>query len=1003
MDANAEVVTLSHQLAQAVEAALNPEMPQDKRHEAYNACEEFKEKSPFCIQCSVYLSLNGSDLVRHFGLQLMEYCVKYKWYHIDQAQKISIKDVTMSLLQSCEGDISRHIHLRDALSRVVVEMMKREWPQHWPNLLPELYEIASKGHIQAEIVLLTFLRFIEDVVVLQTLEYAQRRKDLYQHLMLQMEAIFTFLLNLMAQHYKLSNVPESVRIINLCLRLLSEIVEFAFVNRLVAEEQRLLPVLCNLLANENYQFETGECLNRIATKKGKHEDKRTICKLLLNSALIPSVSQLNVTLQNGTLNERNYSFVKKVAELLASLCSLLCTVIKNENDNVHDMVSPENFRLFLEILINLCSHPSFPVAYHVNSCWNLLFKHNVLNKNANVTSCFAKWVSDVAPKVVCVPYHLEDAIPVFQECYKYMIFDFDSEEAFNTFYYRFRVELLEGFRHLTTAAPAVTFGCVEQWLLTRAQKSSLNPNAFCKPISEDCLEWDAVSVLLDTTISNLPKTHDISVERSLRLLDLCFSLKVVDPKILSRLLSCISPLMYFVNGAPQDVKSVYVPRFLELVFACQVFEVPDELKFSHVKEIQMLHRHSACLLVKQSQKYPQLFLPFFDHIRNAYSDLRRNAKPLSKMETVWYIEAMLLINNGFGDYERQSRFIKEVFDEIRDYWMKISGQVFNDWTKFATLIGLNTDAGAAEICSKNRAELSYTVELMKALIRRSAWPESKETALKGGFLASVGFDEQPVYRNPCTPHVLPALPGVFLLIKTIHSLWTSEARSKLPAGYEKVHDLSEAEMKTLFGVHVQRKQENVFELATSASDLGRMQTFLVGLYESCFAILTSACQQFGASFYDFPNFAPSFAASVFHGLDSIPDYRLRVMVKTFLRPFIYSCPSDKYDSILVPLFGYFATFMVERLSNKWAYLKECRESGKLNEDSGEDCKELVEDFLNTQLCREYMDVLKSLLLKFNVADLKQCNGKSEFKKAADRLQTCIPVLLHELMWVFHQC
>lgn len=58
-------------------------------------------------------------------------------------------------------------HIKDALSRVIVEMVKREWPQQWTTLLSELSDACSKGEAQTELVLLIFLRLVEDVAVLQ--------------------------------------------------------------------------------------------------------------------------------------------------------------------------------------------------------------------------------------------------------------------------------------------------------------------------------------------------------------------------------------------------------------------------------------------------------------------------------------------------------------------------------------------------------------------------------------------------------------------------------------------------------------------------------------------------------------------------------------------------------------------------------------------------------------------------------------------------------------------
>lgn len=58
-------------------------------------------------------------------------------------------------------------HMKDGLSRIIVEMVKREWPQQWPTLMAELNMASAHGATQAETVLLIFLRLCEDVVILQ--------------------------------------------------------------------------------------------------------------------------------------------------------------------------------------------------------------------------------------------------------------------------------------------------------------------------------------------------------------------------------------------------------------------------------------------------------------------------------------------------------------------------------------------------------------------------------------------------------------------------------------------------------------------------------------------------------------------------------------------------------------------------------------------------------------------------------------------------------------------
>lgn len=82
----------AQQLVQAVEIALSPTASAETRTQAYTHCERFKEESPLCATVGLQLaSSNHIPVIRHFGLQLVEHCIKFKWQDIHPQEKISIK------------------------------------------------------------------------------------------------------------------------------------------------------------------------------------------------------------------------------------------------------------------------------------------------------------------------------------------------------------------------------------------------------------------------------------------------------------------------------------------------------------------------------------------------------------------------------------------------------------------------------------------------------------------------------------------------------------------------------------------------------------------------------------------------------------------------------------------------------------------------------------------------------------------------------------------------
>ncbi len=79
-------------LIHAVNVALSPTSTTEARSQAYNLCERFKEESPLCAVVGLQLaSSNHSPTVRHFGLQLVEHCIKFRWKDLHPQEKLSIK------------------------------------------------------------------------------------------------------------------------------------------------------------------------------------------------------------------------------------------------------------------------------------------------------------------------------------------------------------------------------------------------------------------------------------------------------------------------------------------------------------------------------------------------------------------------------------------------------------------------------------------------------------------------------------------------------------------------------------------------------------------------------------------------------------------------------------------------------------------------------------------------------------------------------------------------
>nr|XP_024216968.1 exportin-5 [Halyomorpha halys] len=644
-----EISSVATQLAAAVELTMNPLASQAERLEAYNACEVFKEKSPLCVQCGLYLAQRAdySHFVRHFGLQLMEHCIKYRWYNMTQAEKLFIKENAMKLVESgMDTTLEDKAHMRDALSRVVVEMIKREWPQQWNTLLAELNQCASQGNIQTEMVLLVLLRLVEDVAVLQTLESNQRRKDLYQALTTNMSDLFMFFRGLIGNHYEqyrssleLGNVAMAnshARVVQVVLLTLSGFVEWVSMGHIMAEDGKLLQIFCVLLNDENFQDGSAECLLQIVSRKGKLDERRPLLILFSEDAM-------RCIFQSA--ENKNYQFLKKLTRVLTGLGTQLCSLWSKDGQS-----RPPNFQIYLEAIVTFTRHPSLSLVCYANSLWLALMKHDQICRDEVFLSFVPKWVETAGPKIMKVPFpssksNLEPNTPEM-----YAVQDFDAEDEYNAFFHKHRVELLDTFKQATLVAPLVAYSYVERWLEVQIQKTVTQNNLEpCTLTSVAYLEWEALSLALDAVLGKLVMAKERpDVNNGLKLLVLCLQLEPTDPLILSAMLSCISALFVFLSMAPPETTAVYLPKVLDKIFATLVFTIPGEPKNQRSRGVKNLRRHAASLMVKIAQKYPLLLLPVFSRIHGIVISLQAKPHTLSTMEALclqimWCLDVILAV------------------------------------------------------------------------------------------------------------------------------------------------------------------------------------------------------------------------------------------------------------------------------------------------------------------------------------------------------------------------
>uniref|UniRef100_W5NFG2 Exportin-5 n=1 Tax=Lepisosteus oculatus TaxID=7918 RepID=W5NFG2_LEPOC len=970
------VAAMCEQLIKAVNVMMDADSSQRYRLEALKFCEEFKEKCPFCVPCGLKLSEKSQPaLVRHFGLQILEHVIKFRWNSMQQREKIYLKNCTMGLLSTGTYPIlEEESHIKDALSRIVVEMIKREWPQHWPDMLKELEALTKQGEAQTELVMLILLRLAEDVVTFQTLP-TQRRRDIQHTLTQSMDSIFSFLLSILQlnvnKYRKLKLDPTQelkakahCRVGVATLNTLAGYIDWVSLVHITHDNCRLLEMLCLLLSEPELQVEAAECLLIAVSRKGKLEDRKPLMVLFDDVAIHYFLSAAQTADGEGLL-ERHYVFLKRLCQVLCALGSQLCSLVGS--DVKVDV--PANLGKYMEAFLAFTTHPSQFLRSSTQVTWGSFFRHEVLSKEPVIIEMTSKYMRATMTNFVKTGFPSKSDSP---SC-EYSRMDFDSDEDFNSFFNSFRAQQGEVVRNACRIIPLEAFQIAGEWLqyqintpIDIGTTMSKTGEGLCSIFSPSVVQWDAMTFFTESVVGQLFKNVEeekLPIDQGIELLQAVLNYETRDPLILS----CSGVPDSVVVAAVSD-QGLHLSQVAFQLFASIVFEVIEESKAPRTRAVKNVRRHACSAIIKMCRDYPYFILPCFDMLYTHVKKLFSNELLLTQMEKCALMEALVLISNQFKDYEKQKAFLEELMAPVSARWQSEEmRRVLCDPGFFLSYVGADQKLNDPTIDDQsgiNRSRISFCVYTILGVVKRARWPADLEEAKAGGFVVGFTPSGSPVYRNPCTEQVRALLPSLLTLIRIQNDLFLPENVARLSETFTRAYDMMDVEKNVVLGLP--QPVLEIYDAPVYKTMLERMQGFFCTLYDNCYHILGNAGNSLQQDFYAMEGLAEQIVSSVFVNLVHIPDHRLRPMLvdlcpRVFMKQLVLSCPPEYYDSLLCPLLGPLFTYLLQRFHQRWQIIDQRSSACGAEEEEVCEEKPVTQEMLEEQLVRlvirEILDLL----------------------------------------------
>ena len=755
---------------------------------------------------------------------------------------------------------------------------------------------------------------------------------------------FRFLLGLLEKHYgayRGSGNAEHCRVCMAILNTFSSLVEWVNIQHVMANEKYLLRCLTHLLSDPKLQMAAAECMLGVVGWRAGKVGERAQLLCLFESDMM---SQLFAAAENAEKHKLDcdyYNFLKKMIEILTVLGEQLCYLWTKDTPR-----NPPNIETYLNALLSFTRHPSQSVNLYANDLWGKFFRHPDISQNPIFVSYQPKWIEIVLKKVVKVGYPESDDHPACG----YSQLDFDNDEEFLGFFLKYRLCILENVRVIAASQPLLPLVHLDQWL-----RSTLASPAPSIP------DLEAISSLLDSTFSKLTSADQVQPVSHIAVPLLQFLLSQPlspDSSVRSEVLSCISALFSVVLIAP-DALSVILQRIF------QPLSTPNQIDIS--KEIRTLRRHSCSLLVKLATKFPITLLPSFSFVSSEVSRLNSEGL-LTKMEYCTLLEGLIIVSNKFGNHDRQAMFLAEILNPVLDTLRSLETHYSNP-ERFMAFVGLTSAPGAPGVktsdqFAQNRSSLMTTVNMILAVARRAELLTDMAAAQAGGYTAPLAGSL--VIRNPAGSLLCSVIRNVLQLGNTFNRMFGPDYKQKLHSGFVKAFDILEVDRNNILGLPGSRttKNEIVYQVAKIPEPVTKMQNFLTELFDNIYHLLSHFCTNIGPEFYHQPGLGSSLIMSVLSNIQTVPDFRLRGLNRTFLKHFIINCPVSCVPSVLLPVLKHLCPYVQTHMDQRWKYIKTVRENPNFDEDNT-DSQEVLDDIILRVMTREYIDTIKAILTSGN--------------------------------------
>ncbi|KAK9471000.1 armadillo-type protein [Dipodascopsis tothii] len=956
------------------------------------------------------------DIIRHFGLALLEHAVRHKFGSYDAARRLAVREwVTTLAADVTARDV---FYIKEKLAALWVAVAKRTWgPDEWRDMDALLLTMWNTSPATRELSLGIFRTLFEDVFMLddavagkrsgtlsalcieiltdeETLKsvYASRNEKLVA-LRTGSEGWLIRWSNLLgecldrgvAEHESESFAVKVLLALKTCLL-------WTFPKAI--RDAHLLERISQSLTTDNIKIKTlaTDCLHILFTRS--FADDEDFTAIIGAVFLTPGMATLrdvyrSIRIDVDDFNEDAYILLKKLVEMIVGLGEYL-NVTKNR------LPAETDLECYLQLILETTRHESLVISGLSLQFWCSVLRVEELASRREVVAILPSLLELAAERIIRYE-HVDDA----EISKRYLDLDFESQPELHAFLGNYRRFVDDIARLIVCRMPIdalmwlekrldVFFSSWSGWQISSPSLVSKKDPMFLVAYAQFAVVDAALRGVTrwnfwytEPDKASLEVTLNQAVEG---FCDRMILMEVSNPSLLRKQVQTLVQFAPLMKHVPQTMF-----RVLEKVLRACTFEYPENATDEEREVIRDLRNSCDTELNRLAYLMPEALMEIYSDLERIINEIISSNK-LSDHEVVSFLSFLLVVSQRAEKSNKAECF------------MKIVDPVLSTWTDEATTKGLSQlpwfmeRVGIVKIANyfksrgvtANTDLLATSIDLegrkLKEELKRSwaALFPIRATRIFIQYTIEKLDHSSPKFLDLLElwrPRVQPLLPYILQLISQIEAYHNPRNWADLPLEVQAFVKDSCTERFWQDGISLQSRDQFVEENVKAAHTLRDFADSLGNMlrYTREYAFLTlGSISQLESTMYEIPGVGRMLWVALAGEVNGISLHAWRHLIALVIRPAIKNCPVEHRQAFFSDLLPLVLKQLDIMLVEKWEMLTQ-----KGLQVSGEEDEELSEEMMEEYLLRQLSGITERLLIDL-IGPLTKISSTDAEKQKAGR-------------------